>query len=258
MPSEGGRARAGAAVLGVLGVLLGGCILFVSSPPYGSSCRFAGEQSACGACVTTRCQDAVNACCTVDACASTLRDLEGCASKHDETCTTLASAARSDGPTSTDLRACVASRCAGECQPLQGVSETSCHELALAAGAACSCVTSAAAGPNDFTCSRAVFPSARCCTPKGWPAAGLECSCKRAQCNPTADGCFCSLVDYTPDQEACGGTPGLFCCASAKDAQCTCRSHACFAGEELVPSCSADVIGCGVQDTVDSCSRRTP
>jgi hypothetical protein len=170
----------------------------------------------------------------------------------------LAAAVSSADPASGDLRACANRQCAAECQPFEGVSETTCKELPLAPGAACSCVTSAASGPNDYTCSPDVFPAARCCAPKGWPAAGLECSCRRVQCNPTADGCFCSLVDYTPDQETCGGSPDLFCCASAKDAQCTCRSHPCFTGEQPVKSCAADVIGCGVQDVLASCSRRTP
>src|SRR6185503_14268747 len=135
----------------------------------------------------------------------------------------------------------------------QGQSETACKELVLAPGASCSCVTSAE--HNDFTCSAAVFPGARCCAPKGWPAAGLECSCKRAQCNPTADGSFCSLVDYTPDQQV---GSGAYCCASPRAAECTCRSRKCYADEIPVETCSAAVIGCGVQSRVESCSLRSP
>ncbi len=246
-------------MLGIAAVmLLGGCILLVSAPEYGSQCRFAGAQSLCGACVATRCPASINRCCSDDACAPTLAALEGCAAERDQTCTTLALAAASTEPASAELGACIATRCAGSCQPLAGVSETTCKELPLAAGAACSCVTSTMAAPNDFACSPAVFPGVRCCAPKGWPADGLECACKRAQCNPTTNGCFCSLVDYTPDQETCGGTPGLFCCASPKSAQCTCRPEACFKGELAVPSCSAAVIGCGVQDDIAACSRRSP
>ncbi len=252
----------GAVIFGALGALLGGCILLVSNREYGTQCRFAGAQSECGACVVARCQTEVDTCCSVDLCGETLATLEECASKHDQSCATLAAKAVSESnPAGAGLRACIARGCAAECQPFQGTSETSCKELPLAPGASCSCTTQSAAGANDYACATTVFPSTRCCAPNGWPAPGLECSCKHVHCNGTPGGCFCSLVDYTPDQETCGGTDGLTCCASTsttKDAQCTCGSRACYIDEVAVPSCSSEVMGCGVQRRVESCSSRTP
>lgn len=245
---------AGRIVLSALSLLLfTGCILLVSEPTFGKTCRFSGAESACGACVASRCQASVDACCTDDACKDTLGSLDGCAAKHDGSCGALAAAASSSQPASAELGKCIARRCGGECQPFAGQSETTCKELVLAPGASCSCVTSAE--HNDFTCSEAVFQGARCCAPKGWPAAGLECSCKRLQCNPTADGCFCSLVDYTPDQESCSG---VYCCASPKTAECSCRARPCYADETRVTACSTAVVGCGPQDRIDACSSRSP
>jgi hypothetical protein len=251
----------GAAISGALAALLGGCILLVSPREYGSQCRFAGAQSECGACVVARCQAEVDTCCSDSQCDGTLTALDECASKHDPSCTQLGSKADSpsDGA-SIGLRQCISRGCAAECQPFRGTSETSCKELPLAPGASCSCTTQSPSGTNDYTCATAVFPNTRCCAPNSWPAPGLECTCKHVQCIATATGCFCSLVDYTPDQETCGGTAGLTCCAStatAKDAQCTCGTRACFIDEVAVPSCSAEVMGCGMQRRVDSCSSRT-
>lgn len=251
-----GTGRPLLAILSAGSVLLfAGCVLLVSEPSRGTACRFSGAQSACGACVSTRCQASVNACCKDDACQDTLSALDGCASKNDESCNALGASAASLQPTSAELGKCITRRCAGECQPLAPASQsqTGCKELVLAPGASCSCLTSAE--HNDFTCSEAVFAGARCCASKGWPGAGLACSCKHLQCNPTERGCFCSLVDYTPDQEECSGA---VCCVSPNAAECSCRTQPCYADEMRVSSCSAALVGCGPQDRVDSCSRRSP
>jgi hypothetical protein len=252
----------GAAIFGALGALLGGCILLVSPREYGTQCRFAGADSECGACVVARCQTDVDTCCGADACSSTLGSLEACASNHDQSCGRLAPASStSTDPATAGLRTCIARGCSAECQAFAGTSETTCKELPLAPGASCSCTTKSSAGANDYACSAAVFPSTRCCAPNGWPAPGLECTCKHVECIGTPGGCFCSLVDHMPDQETCGGTDGLTCCASTsttKDAQCTCGTRACFIDEVEVTSCSSEVMGCGLQRRVESCSSRTP
>lgn len=246
------RAQALIAVLAL--TLLGGCILLVHEPAHGTSCTFEGAASACGACVRERCRSSLDACCGDDGCAETLNALDGCASRSDLSCVALASAARAPRPTSANLAACIEERCAGLCQPREGTSESACKELPLAPGVSCSCMTSAT--PNDFTCSEAVQPGTRCCAPKGWPAAGLQCACRQVSCNPTPDGCFCSLVDYTPEQTAC---TGVFCCVKpGQDDECACRSRACFADEQRVATCSVATVGCGPQVRHGACSLRGP
>src|SRR4051794_37040503 len=93
------------------------CVLVVDPAEYGAACRFAGETSQCGTCVATACRPLIDTCCGEAACQSTLRALDGCASKHDDTCTQLSQQ-------DSELGRCIASSCAAVCAPLPGASVT--------------------------------------------------------------------------------------------------------------------------------------
>jgi hypothetical protein len=235
------RLATAAAVLGA-----GGCVLFVSPTTYPTTCAFAGETSQCGACLAASCQTEIDACCGDDGCAgSVLASLESCTTAH--TCDALLGAS---GP----LPACVKTKCAAVCVTLTGTSQTSCLEPPLAAGFGCTCTFGAPDGPNDFACSSAIYASARCCAPAGWPAPGLACTCAPLACNATTDGCFCSLAETTPTETSCSAST---CCV--ENDTCTCRAKGCFSFETPVPSCDVTAVGCRPgQVRVDSCSLRTP
>lgn len=233
-----------AVCLALLSMLVG-CILVVSPEEYGTTCRFAGEDTQCGACVATKCRDDLQECCRDELCDSALRDLDECAVNGSRACTVLHGSSRRIGQ-------CVRDQCSDVCVERTGSSTTSCREPRLGEGSACTC--EANGDTNDFICNARAFPSTVCCAPKGWPAAGLACTCRPLNCTPTNDGCFCSLGDFTPKQRDCSAVK---CCVDQD--KCTCRADGCFAFEREVESCNAAEVGCANgQDRVESCSARTP
>ncbi len=237
------------AAFGLLGALVGSCILFVSPPTGGDTCQFAGVLSSCGACVRDQCQPQVNACCGDNGCAGALHDLETCATSQDRSCTALQSG-EAGNATGAALSACVSAQCRGECQPFAGTPETACTEPNFGQGTVCGCQLSTQ--PNDFACSATVYPSTLCCAPAGWPAAGLECDCQVLGCTPTADGCFCALVSYTPTGQSCMAPS---CCVDRDT--CTCGAAPCTSFETKVPSCDVTRVHCkDGQVEVASCALR--
>jgi hypothetical protein len=235
------------ALLALFAGALESCILFVSTPDEdgGPRCRFAGEESYCGACVKEQCQAEVDACCADPDCGQRLTTLEACTTLHDSSCESLG----------TDpLGTCIAERCRGRCEPLGGVSRTRCDEPLLAASTACRCQHTPVEGANDHVCSPDVYPATLCCAPSGWPQPGVECSCKPIGCNPTSDGCICSLVDYALEGLAreCGGE---HCCAA--DDNCRCGPLPCESWQTPVPLCKLSVLACPAGNaSVASCSIR--
>lgn len=231
------------AILALVLPVLASCILAVSPDTYGERCRFSGEETQCGGCVLSRCAAEVNATCANE---EAMRSLEGCSERRDERCDAL----RASG---TALGACVASACAGACSRLSGTSTTTCAEPPFGRGSACRCDVGAGS-TNDFACSPAAYPETICCAPMGFPQPGQRCTCSPVSCIPTADGCFCSLRDSTPEHRSCNG---VRCCADVDT--CTCRAGECHPFEVEVPSCDITVLGCGKgQVRVDDCSPRTP
>ena len=208
------------------------CILVVSDdvPESGEHCRFSGEDGQCGRCIQQQCRPAVDACCAELACDATLAAVESCATIADAGCDAL----ETDG---SELGACVSNRCGAVCERRIAPSTTFCREPPLGEDAACECDQSNPA--NDFICSEAAYPETVCCAPPGWPAAGLECSCRPLGCNPSEGGCLCALVDYVPDGSVCQAPP---CCVDGD--VCTCRQSGCFDWETPVSACTIDVVGC--------------
>lgn len=222
-----------------------GCILVVSPEEYGTTCRFEGEDTQCGTCIATKCGAELHACCRDASCDSVMFDVDDCAQHSSYTCSVLKGTAR------RSIAECVKRRCDSVCVELKGSPTTSCREPRLGEGSACTC-TANDGEVNDFICSPQTFPSTLCCAPKGWPAPGLECTCRPLDCSPTDEGCFCSLAEFTPKQREC---TAVKCCVD-KD-KCTCRARGCFAFEREVESCNVDVVECAAgQDKVESCSVR--
>lgn len=231
--------------------VLVGCIFVVSPEEYGTTCRFQGEDTQCGACIATSCRAELNACCRDEACEQPLRDLDDCATRSSYACNTLRGVTipAVAGP----LAQCVDRACGAVCFERKGTSTTSCREPRLGEGSACECAANGEV--NDFVCTPQAFPNAICCAPKGWPAPGLECSCRPLDCNPSPDGCFCRLVDFTPKQRECEGATK--CCVY--EDTCTCRPRGCSSFEREVDSCAVDALDCAAgQERVESCSLRTP
>jgi hypothetical protein len=224
-----------------------GCILAVSPERYGDTCRFEGEDTQCGACVVDRCRTEMNDCCSDEACDATVRTVESCASRHDQSCAEIA-----NGAGRFALARCVTEKCGGVCVAFAGSSLTSCKEPLLDESAACSCRYSG--GGNDFACNPAAYRDTICCAPNGWPGVGLECSCRPIECNASAGGCFCLTVEGTPTQRECTGP---ICCA--QNDSCSCGSKPCFQFQTQVATCNLAAVGCREnQIRVDSCSLRKP
>lgn len=92
-----------------------------------TTCSIAGSDTACGKCVTSRCDTPINACCTDDSfglCGeSELADLELCTTKKD--CDDLLELCRDGTSTSGDdeLAKCVVEKCSSQC----GVAPRACE-----------------------------------------------------------------------------------------------------------------------------------
>ncbi len=239
------------ATAGLLSLVLAGCILLVSPPPPGGDrCVFSGEESPCGACMKEACQAAIDSCCGNSACTATLGTLEGCTTRHDGSCRGLLGPTAGADPTGAILSGCATQHCSAVCQERVGVARTSCTGAPFGEGNVCSCKL--AGPPNDFVCARDTYPNTVCCAPEGWPAPGLSCSCLPLGCSPSPAGCFCALIDHTPEQTTCASTR---CCVEHDT--CTCGSRSCYPWETAVPSCEVRAVGCRAGQTqVTSCSIR--
>lgn len=228
-------------------LLVASCVLVVNPEIGGSACHFQGEEGLCGTCIRNECQPAVDGCCADGACGTTMAALDGCASAHDARCDALKGA---QGGAGGELAACVRTRCRGACEATSGTSSTRCDAIALSGRTACEC--SLSDRPNDFICSSALFSETLCCAPKSWPGPGLDCQCRSVSCQPTADGCRCTLALNSPTDVECTGS---ICCAS--EDVCVCGERACDSWETRVASCNLGALRCkDGQSAVPSCSLR--
>lgn len=234
-------------LVAVLG--LGGCILLVSPSSYGEHCRFKNADSACGACMASKCAGAVDACCSDSACDPTLGLVERCAAGEERACSGTANERSAAAPSRTALAACFVDQCQATCRAQTPTTNiTQCSVPAFGQGQTCTCLVSDT--PNQTACNDTAFPNTVCCAPMGWPGPSLRCSCRAFDCGPTTDGCLCALQDG-----ASGGTqcPGKFCCLDHD--VCQCGSRPCLSQEQVVDSCTFASIGCAVgQQRVASCA----
>jgi hypothetical protein len=227
---------------------LASCVLVVSPDEYGQRCRFQGEESRCGSCLTARCQPFIDDCCRDDACTHTLDSLERCAQGDVARCTSLGADSDAAEPSRSKLGRCAETQCKAECASGLTKSITQCTVPAFGQGHTCTCAVSDT--PNDTLCSEATFPETLCCAPEGWPAPGLRCSCKVLSCGPSRDGCSCMLTDGAPEAPTCIAKT---CCLLGDI--CGCHANDCLVDETKVASCSRANIQCAVgQKRVASCS----
>jgi hypothetical protein len=219
-------------------ILASGCVLAVPSASAGGShCRFAGAETACGACIRAECIDSVDACCFDDECGGIIADVDRCATSG--ACGRVLDAAEGGGA-HRPLSECVARACGTACAGA-AANVTSCKPAYATSVDACSCEPSSK--PNDAICTEQGHPRLRCCAPPGWPGPALRCDCLAIICVPIADGCQCELsgIDDLGRATECNG---VHCCANASLNTCACSSRACLPQETEVSTCTLDELGC--------------
>jgi len=229
------------------------CVLVVQPESFGAHCSPKAATTECMACLSSRCQAAVDGCCSPTQCGNLLSTLEQCAAAHDASCTQARARTTSGDANELRLATCVATRCGSVCAELTGTSKTSCRE-SRNGESTCTCTAGQAA--NDVPCSEAAYPGSLCCASPGWPGPGLGCSCVPIVCVPSGTGCFCSRNEYaTPGyQSRCAGKD-LFCCRTS--GTCRCGTAPCEAPEEAVAECGRSTMQCdSAHAEVDACSLR--
>jgi len=231
------------------------CIAIVSPDGPGPRCRFAGEDTACGACVASKCQPAVDACCGDGECTDRgLSFVERCTQGDHRACLMLASDVGATSPVRRELARCADTECGTTCRDSTARSITACEAPTYGQGKACECTISSTA--NDRPCSEATYAGTICCAAAGWPAPGTECGCAPISCQDVATGrCLCVRSSGPSFAARCDG---LHCCADQET--CACGSEPCntrFTTE--VASCAIEELSCPSGHTrVTSCSQREP
>jgi hypothetical protein len=133
-----------------------GCVLLVPDVAGDGTCRFEGE-TPCAACIRTRCQPGVDACCGDEACSgddghgATMAAIDACGSGNKDAC---ASGFQNASPgAGVDLRACVASECQATC--LEGATVTvpwTCDSPRTEEGACATCIYASCEDALDGCC----------------------------------------------------------------------------------------------------------
>ena len=229
------------------------CVLVVQPETFGAHCSPRAATTECMGCLVSRCQAAVDACCSPGACGDLLSTLEHCAAVQDATCAEARARTTSADANEARLATCVSTRCGSPCGELSGTSKTSCRE---SRNGESTCTCTAGEAVNEVECSEVAYPGSLCCASKGWPGPGLGCTCVPIVCVPSGSGCFCSRNEYaTPGyQSRCAGKD-LFCCRS--NGTCRCGTARCEPPEEAVAECGRATMQCDVaHNEVAACSIR--
>lgn len=227
------------------------CIAFVNPDSFGTTCSFANRGAACGACLASQCQSAIDACCTSDSCLPALPDVDLCAGGDRDACGRILSRASTSANDEASLRLsqCISKSCVNVC-PYAVATVTRCSQPVLGSGKTCNCDVSAQ--PNAVVCSREAYPDTICCAPDGWPAEGQRCSCLKWACNPTGVGCGCLLTETSTKTDTSECT-GANCCSDGF--QCQCSSLPCRDDQKKVPACSLSFAECKAgTKAIDRCT----
>jgi hypothetical protein len=239
------------------------------------TCHFQGASTTCGACVTTRCQDEVNACCLDSTCDGNLGTLDGCASTSDTlSCDFISEAALVGGSSRfASLSRCIARSCGG-CLGTSGFTspDGGSGDAATESGArihvACTLLTD-----NDCFCSLQPGPAGSppkcgpnitnpvCCADPGWPEpsdAAIQpgCSCETLGCSlNTIPQCQClTNTEATADGDSPGCSPSWSTCCTYAGDYCYCTDDSCNGSEQTVAECTPKTLGCPTGKVlVDSC-----
>jgi hypothetical protein len=227
-------------VIGAFVLGIAGCVLFVDTSDYGSSCQFQGQGTACGQCVAARCQAAVNDCCMASECSAAMGELDACATGQG--CASLFGEPQRLG-TEYALAQCVQTQCASVCSTVgtpQGGPVSCDNDPAFIAGApSCTCV---GVGGLGGACSPASLGDAGvgvlCCADNGYPTkANSACHCQTISCSDqggTSTDCSCGLLLRLGKLASCTKKgPGYPCCQSTSAPNCHCSQSASCGNDEV-------------------------
>lgn len=216
------------------------CIAFVNPDDFGPSCAFANRGAACGSCLASQCQSAIDACCGSDACLPAMADVDLCAGGDRDACGRVLARTTTTATDDVSVRLsqCISKSCVNVC-PYAVATVTRCSQPVLGSGKTCNCDVSAQ--PNAVVCGRETFPDTVCCAPEGWPKEGQRCSCLKWACNPTEVGCGCLLTETSSKTDTSECT-GVNCCSDGF--QCQCSSLPCRDDQKKVPACSLSFAEC--------------
>lgn len=244
-----------------LGLLLPvGCVLLVDEvDTFGSDCKIQGAETACGSCLRSNCQPAVNACCGDPQCDATGIDqcaLGNCAVQGQrsawENCTLAACSeacglGTSDGGLDAGSDAGMDAADAAE-DSFTPPTVTNCTTSINS----CSC--NAGAAPNGVVCDKTKVDNGYCCADATWPAAG-NCRCQRLSCENISGDCECGLVPNGPLSSCQPTTSQPNCCARPDFGTCLCSKKICesWVGDP-VAACTPQTTPCHNGKSVTSCS----
>ena len=228
----------------VAGVLLvvgcGGCILLVDSSPTGdvfaTTCGFAHSDTACGQCIASSCQSAIDACCKDATCQQHLGALDTCAGGD---CTAL------ENDLAVALRPvgdCVMPACAAACA-FTYADSTNCT-TGPGPGVTCHCTIPQQGAPANTTkCGPP--KGGLCCATTGWPAGTTTCSCVAPVCSTYANGCACeSSPQNTSPTFYVSSCTSAHCCLRT-DGSCFCSTDSCFSDEiDVGTTCTPADVTC--------------
>ncbi len=219
------------------------CILFVNDDPgsLGTSCRFSGQDaSACGICLASSCQKAIDSFCISSSCRDRgMAAVDACATGMSDQCLS--------SDLSPDLSSCIVSACAKEC--LGGITNCS------SGTNECTCNIELHS-PNAVACGESTVRNSICCADASWPKNG-SCRCTYWGCMIQSTRCDCSPRSFAGSssdyKDACyppqGG--GYHCCRSSYGS-CSCDMSSCLSSETEVPDCSLTSAGCSTGSSLQN------
>jgi hypothetical protein len=197
-----------------------GCVFFVDTSDFGSSCQFQGQGTTCGQCVAAHCQDAVNDCCRASTCGATMGDLDTCAQGQ--------GCARLFGDNSP-VSQCVQSQCSSVCSTVGTPQGAPVYCNDDQSSPSCTCVSGS--GVSGGTCSPASLGGAvLCCADTGYPTKAFStCHCQTIRCDDNGTSCTCGTVLEKGGVPSCTKKgPGYACCKSTTTPSCFCsQTTAC-------------------------------
>jgi hypothetical protein len=234
-------------------VLQPACIFFVpdTGPLESTACHFKGQTvTACGVCVASKCQGAVNACCTDSTCQGSLDDLDTCAGSDAGYAgclsLTMGDPTFNSSASLNSLVACMEEACAPDCAGVPDggspdapfVMSNEVISCMSSGPSACSCDVYMEAAPNTVECDPGAFGNGGiCCAQPGYPALAKVCECVPYLCAMDNMGdCDCSTnpEDLSalgfPTSECDDGSGGVCCLLSDGLCQCTTSEVTCPEG----------------------------
>lgn len=242
------------------------CGWLLSAPDVHRHCYLeASTANACGRCLSSACQAAIDGCCGDETCSGVMDLVDGCASDGSEPCEAIVS---SGHPLAAPLATCLTTNCAEACglaesasTGAQGSAASSSTGMAVpqlscsTSDDTCSCQLTTTSQVGNAVCNESSFGGASCCAHSQYPQKG-SCRCTRARCerNFQTDTCRCaSSIDGPNVGTACGVY--THCCQSKFGLGCACHSYVCADYDVEVDECTSQTLGCSSSEVeVSTCS----